>query len=113
MAHWTDDLHLTSCHAMSRNWRLLMPSPESYQIDRVLFDVQHKADHREQFRADPHAYLRAVPLSPERKAELAANDFGALYLAGANPYLLRAHCLVMQIPEENYLAQMRAVTDSP
>lgn len=98
---------------MSKNWRLLMPSPESYLIDRVLFDVQHKADHREQFQADPHAYLRAVPLSPERKAELAANDFGALYLAGANPYLLRAHCLVMRIAEEDYLAQMRAITDSP
>lgn len=90
-----------------------MPSPESYRIDRVLFDVQHKDDHRKQFQADPHAYLRTVPLSPERKAELATNDFGPLYVAGANPYLLRAHCLAMNISEEDYLSQMRAVTDTP
>lgn len=96
---------------MSRNWRLDMPTAEAYWIDRVLFDVQHDADARQRFVDDPHDYLEAVPLSDERKAELAANAFGPLYLAGANPYLLRAHCLAMNVTEDDYLAQMRAVAD--
>jgi Aromatic-ring-opening dioxygenase LigAB, LigA subunit len=98
---------------MSKNWRLEMPSPESYLIDRVLFDVQHDADARRRFQEDPHAYLEGVPLSSERKAELASSAFGPLYRAGANPYLLRAHCLVMGVTEDDYLAQMRAVENLP
>jgi hypothetical protein len=98
---------------MSKNWRLEMPSPESYWIDRVLFEVQHNADARRRFKADPETYLKSVPLPAERKAELSASAFGPLYLAGANPYLLRAHCLAMDISEDDFLAQMRAVSDDP
>jgi hypothetical protein len=58
---------------------------------------------------DPQAYLEDVALSEERKADLCANAFGPLYLAGANPYLLRAHCLAIGITEDDYLDQMRAV----
>jgi protocatechuate 4,5-dioxygenase alpha chain len=97
---------------MSKNWRLDMPTTEQYWIDRVLFDVQHDASARQRFVDDPHAYLADIPLNAKRKTELAANAFGPLYLAGANPYLLRAHCLAMNVTEEDYLAQMRAVADS-
>jgi protocatechuate 4,5-dioxygenase alpha chain len=112
MARVDDAKPKTDGKPVSRNWRLAMPSAESYHIDRVLFDVQHNADHRKRFQCDPHTYLRAVPLSPERKADLVANAFGSLYIAGANPYLLRAHCLAMNVSEEDYLAQMRAVVES-
>ena len=96
---------------MSKNWRLEMPTAEAYWINRVLFDVQHDDDRRRRFKQDPAAYLAAVPLSEQRKAEIGANAFGPLYLAGANPYLLRAHCLAMGISENDYLGQMRAVAD--
>ena len=86
-----------------------MPNPEAYWIDRVLFDVQHDDDARRRFKDDPADYLRGVPLSSQRKAELAANAFGPLYLAGANPYLLRGHCLAMNVPEDDFLTQLRAV----
>lgn len=32
----------------------------------------------------------------------------ALYLTGANPYLLRAHCIGMRIPEAVSLAALRS-----
>ena len=96
---------------MTKNWRLDMPTAEAYWIDRVLFDVQHDAEHLRRFKQDPAAYLADVPLSEQRKAELAASAFGPLYIAGANPYLLRAHCLAMGVSESDYLGQMRAVVD--
>lgn len=96
---------------MSKNWRLDMPNPEAYWIDRVLYDVQHDEQARLKFKADPAAYLKEIPLSDQLKAELGASAFGPLYLAGANPYLLRAHCLAMDVDESDYLAQMRAVAE--
>ena len=86
-----------------------MPNAEAYWIDRVLYDVQHDEAARDRFKDDPVAYVEKLPLSAERKAALATNAFGPLYLAGANPYLLRAHCLAMGVTEDAYLAQMRAV----
>ena len=94
---------------MSRNWQLAVPTPEAYWIGRVLFDVQHKPADMERFRRDPDAYLADVPLSPERKADIRDHHFGRLYLAGANPYLLRAHCLAMGVSEGEFLGQLRAV----
>jgi protocatechuate 4,5-dioxygenase alpha chain len=32
-----------------------------------------------------------------------------MYLRGVNPYLLRAHCLGLHIPEKTFLDSLRAV----
>ncbi len=45
-------------------------------------------------------------------AALDATDIGGLYLLGANPYLLRAYCLQLRVPEADYLAALRAVGDA-
>jgi hypothetical protein len=89
-----------------------IPTPEAYWIDRVLYDTQHDAAQMKRFRADPTAYLRGMPLSPDAKQALVENNIGALYLAGANAYLLRAHCLGLNVPEAEYLAALRAVGDA-
>jgi hypothetical protein len=94
---------------MSRNWQQAMPDTQAYWIDRVLFDVQHKPAEMQRFRHDPVAYLADLPLSDAARQLLRDNDIGQLYLAGANPYLLRAHCLGLRIPEQEYLAALRAV----
>jgi protocatechuate 4,5-dioxygenase alpha chain len=97
---------------MSRNWIQAIPTPEAYWIDRVLYDTQHDPAEMARFRADPDAYCRDMPLSARSKGFLVKNDIGQLYLAGANPYLLRAHCLGLGVPEGEYLAALRAVEES-
>lgn len=92
---------------MSRNWRLDMPTAEVYWMNRVLFDIHHVASDLERYRADPDLYMRDVPLPPERKAAIRDNDVCALYLAGVNPYLLRAHCLGLRLPESTFVESLR------
>lgn len=94
---------------MSRNWREDMPSIEAYWIDRILFDVHHVPGHLEKYRAGPDQYMAEIPLSTELKGLIRDNKIGEMYLAGANPYLLRAHCLGLRIPEAEFLASLRAV----
>jgi protocatechuate 4,5-dioxygenase alpha chain len=95
--------------AVARNWQQYMPTPQAYWIDRILYDVHHKPGHLEQYRRDPDAYMREIPLPAEIKALVRDNQIGAMYLAGANPYLLRAHCLGLRIPEATFLDSLRAV----
>ena len=92
-----------------RNWQQDMPSVEAYWIGRVLYDVHHKAGHLERYKQDPMQYMASLPLSARSKALLLDNRVGDLYLAGANPYLLRAHCLGIGIPEPEFLGSLRAV----
>lgn len=92
-----------------RNWRQDMPTPEAYWMNRVLFDVHHQPSHLERYKASPDDYMREVPLSDSLKAAIRDNDIGAMYLAGVNPYLLRAHCLGLHIPEGQFVASLRAV----
>ena len=92
-----------------KNWQLGMPDADAYWIDRILFDVQHKRPDFERFVADRNAYMADIPLPPAIKQALHDNDFGQMYLAGANPYLIRAHCLALNVSEEQFLKSLRAV----
>jgi protocatechuate 4,5-dioxygenase alpha chain len=98
---------------MNRNWVQAIPNATAYWIDRVLYDTQHNPELMARFQADPDAYLADVPLSVEMKRRLVETAIGPLYLAGANPYLLRAHCLHLRISEDHYLAALRAVAEEP
>jgi Aromatic-ring-opening dioxygenase LigAB, LigA subunit len=92
-----------------RNWQQDMPTVEAYWIGRVLYDVHHKQGHLERYKKDPMEYMADLPLSERSKTLLHENRVGELYLAGANPYLLRAHCLGVGIPEPEFLNSLRAV----
>lgn len=94
---------------MGQNWAQAIPTQEAYWIDRVLFDTQHQPAEMARFRADPKTYMAALPIADTAKAALVDLDIGGLYRAGANPYLLRAHCLGLGVPEAQYLAALRAV----
>jgi hypothetical protein len=89
------------------NWRQSMPTAEAYWLDKVLYELHHKPDDLEQFRKDANAYLGRYPLTAKMKAAIVENDVAALYLSGVNPYLLRAHCIGMRIPEAVSLAALR------
>lgn len=91
------------------NWRQTMPSAEAYWMNRVLYDIHHVDSHLQRYKADPDAYMAEVPLAAAMKAAIRDNDIGAMYLAGVNPLLLRAHCLGLQISEAAFVASLRAV----
>lgn len=94
-----------------RNWVQDMPTADAYWMDRVLYDVHHKPGHLASYEADPDGYMAEIPLSAALKAAIRDNEIGAMYLAGVNPYLLRAHCLGLHIPENVFLDSLRAVAD--
>ncbi|WP_454736111.1 subunit of meta cleavage enzyme [Cupriavidus necator] len=97
---------------MKSNWVQQIPSQAAYWMNRVLFDVHHLDSHLEAYRQDPDAYLAAVPLTEALRAAIRDNDIGAMYMAGANPYLLRAHCLGLHISEAVFLDSLRAIGES-
>jgi protocatechuate 4,5-dioxygenase alpha chain len=92
------------------NWRQAMPSTEAYWMNRVLYDVHHKGDHLQRYLEGPDLYMQSVPLSEEKRAAIRDNDIGAMYLAGVNPYLLRAHCLGLHISEQVFVESLRSVS---
>ena len=90
------------------NWRMMMPTTEAYLLDKVLYNLHHKDDHLAAYKRDHAAYLARYDLTEEMAAKIAENDVAGLYQAGVNPYLLRAHCIGMQIPEDVSLAALRS-----
>jgi len=82
------------------NWLQAMPTAEAYEMNKVLFDLHHKPDDLDAFRVDPVRYLGRFPLTVVVRDAILNKDVADLYLAGANPYLLRAHCIGMKIPEQ-------------
>lgn len=91
------------------NWRLMMPTTEAYLLDKVLYHLHHDADHLAAYRRDPDEYLSRYELTSEMRSMITGNDVAGLYGAGVNPYLLRAHCIGMRIPEDVSLTALRTL----
>jgi protocatechuate 4,5-dioxygenase alpha chain len=96
---------------MTSNWREPMPSATAYLVSKVLYRLHHRADDLAAFRADRMAYLERYPLSDALRIALRDDDIAALYRCGANPYLLRAHCIGVGIPEKVSLAALRSAAE--
>lgn len=91
------------------NWRLMMPTTEAYLLDKVLYELHHKPDDLAAYNEDKAAYLARFNLSPDMAGKISGNDVAGLYEAGVNPYLLRAHCIGVRIPEDVSLAALRSL----
>ena len=90
------------------NWQLDMPTPRAYAADKVLYDLHHKQDHLARYTADASRYLDDYALDDETRRAFLNNEIGRLYLIGANPYLIRAHCVGMRIPEAQSIASLKS-----
>lgn len=90
------------------NWVQTMPTAEAYGLNKVLFELHHIPGDLARYQADAIAYLSRFELTSQARDAILGNDVQALYLLGCNPYLLRAHCIGMQIPEAESLAALRA-----
>jgi len=94
---------------MLTNWLQNIPSPEAFVLNKVLFELHHKPDDLESYLIDKDVYLAGFALTDRTHAAIRDNDVAALYLAGANPYLLRAHCIGMKIPEHVSVGALKAL----
>lgn len=93
------------------NWQEMMPSTRAYLMNKVLYELHHKPDHLEAYKADADAYLARFDLPPDLAECIKGNDVARMYLTGVNPYLLRAHCIGVRIPEDVSLAALRSLLD--
>lgn len=94
---------------MASNWQQRIPTTSAYWMNRVLYDVHHQDSHLQRYKSDPDVYMADIPLAPNLKAAIRDNDIGAMYLAGVNPYLLRAHCLGLHISEKLFVDSLKAI----
>ena len=95
------------------NWRHNVATIEAYWLDKVLYELHHNADDLARYERDPEGYLERYPLTEKMKRAVLENDVAELYLFGVNPYLLRAHCIGMRIPERESLAALRGLAEKP
>lgn len=91
------------------NWVEDTPTVQSYALNKVLFDLHHKPEHLQQFKADAKGYLSQSGLTPVAREAMLTNDVAQLYLSGANPYLLRAHCIGVAIPEKDSVQALKSL----
>lgn len=91
------------------NWVEDFPNAYSYALNKVLFDLHHKPEHLERYKSSAAGYLSDSGLSQMAKEAMLTNDVAQLYLSGANPYLLRAHCIGVGIPEKDSVGALKAL----
>lgn len=94
------------------NWRQAMPTAEAYGLNKVLFQLHHQEGDLLRYQQDASAYLERFDISPAARQAILDNDVEQLYLLGCNPYLLRAHCIGMRIPEAESLAALQRAARS-
>lgn len=94
---------------MASNWQQQIPTTSAYWMNKVLYDVHHQDSHLQRYKADPDLYMSDMPFDNQLKAAIRDNDIGAMYLAGVNPYLLRAHCLGLHISEKVFVESLKAI----
>lgn len=94
------------------NWVHTMPTAEAYGLNKVLFQLHHNEGDLARYQQDAGAYLDRFELTVPARQAILHNDVEQLYLLGCNPYLLRAHCIGMRIPEAQSLAALRRAARS-
>lgn len=93
------------------NWVHSMPTTEAYLLGKVFYRLHHNAEDLRAYRQNPEEYLSRYPLSDKLLTAIRENDVATMYRTGVNPYLLRAHCIGVGIPEDDSLAALRSVAD--
>ena len=78
-------------------------------LNRIVYDLQFPRL-REQYRADPEAYVGEYDLTEEEIAALKKADIRALWLLGVNPYLLRFSQYWNDISDEAFLEALAGLS---
>ncbi len=86
-----------------------MSSTDRFYLNKLFYDTQ-RAEVLAAYRQDPAGFLDGYQLSPETRTAVDRNDIGAMYRAGANPYLLR-YCVNRGVPEPEFLGALAALKE--
>ncbi|HEX9465622.1 MAG TPA: hypothetical protein VGB82_23720 [Alphaproteobacteria bacterium] len=78
-----------------------------YWLSKLFFDLQDKATAAE-YRANRAQALDRYPLKPEIRAAALADDVAVLAPL-VNPYLLRYYFQVIGMPDQEFIARLRAL----
>ncbi len=79
-----------------------------YWLSKLFFDLQNSPALAEQYRADPGRVLARYPLTPEVRAAVESGDVAYLSKL-VNPYLLRFYFFITGMPDEVFIARLRAI----
>jgi hypothetical protein len=78
-------------------------------LNRLVHDLQFP-DVRERYSADPDAFLAGYGLTGEEKTAIQGPDLRALWLFGANPYLLRFFQHWNRITDDEFRAALKGLS---
>ena len=78
-----------------------------YWLSKLFYDLQ-SPDATARWREGRTEILDGYPLSPEMRQAVIDDDIGAM-APHVNAYLLRFYCLVCNMPDTEFIAQLRAL----
>ena len=81
-----------------------------YWLSKLFWDLQQPAAQAE-YRADRVAVLERYPLKQDVRAAVMADDVAALSRL-SNPYLLRFYFFAVDMKDDEFIAQLRAIVDT-
>jgi hypothetical protein len=79
----------------------------AYRLQKLIRDINRSPHTRASFTADPEGLVRAWGLEEAQADALVRRDYGALYRMGVHGLLLRPFSLLHDVPEPEYLRQIR------
>ena len=73
-----------------------------YQLQKLLFHVNHDEIHRQHYRQDPAAFIKNYDLTEEEADAALKIDVRKLYTLGVHALLLRPFTLLHRVSNEEY-----------
>jgi hypothetical protein len=80
----------------------------TYELSKLLREVNRNPSVREKFMADPAAVACQFKLSPEEHHAVVHKDIARLYQLGVHGLILRPFTLLHNMSEPDYLAAIRS-----
>lgn len=74
----------------------------SYQLQKLIYEVNRDPLRREEYRKDPGAFTTQFELTSAEKQAVATLDIRTLYQLGVHPLLLRPFTLLHRVSNEDY-----------
>lgn len=84
-----------------------MATADTYEVEKLLWQLRKHKDLAERFKQDPDAVLADYDLDEEQRRMLRDGDYHGILRSGANPYLLYFFALQVGVGRAAYYANVR------
>ena len=78
-----------------------------YTLSKLLFTLNRDGEAKQQFAAEPDAFVARFTLAAEERAAVLDHDIGKLYVLGVNGQILMHFAALCGIEWSDYLQSMR------